>query len=362
MNLLLTTYPAHRSRNVGDSLITNSAIDLIKARYRSYAPEVVFRETDLDSLVERRIASIVAPGFSVSEGVYRGIFALFSDLDCLSNFFPIGCSFQQPLLAGVSPSEFKYSNQTADFLAGLADKFGPYPCRDALIVEILQRNDIPAVYCGDLALYDENILNRCFAPPDPVQSAVFTIGHLPKYVPQSLQTLELMRSTFPEARLYVSFHSKPTEHALTVARHAFELGFTELRPYGQSKNLDCYNGIDVHVGYRLHGHIYFLRNKKPSILLAEDVRSYGLWRTPGVNTGCFLAFLPQTLEADAEAPHRAIEFLRHQLRDCFPGYRDCFKSIERTYHEIISPYFNNLCRHLSVVDTRPSIQQLASHV
>lgn len=362
MNLLLTTYPAHRSLNVGDSLITNSAIDLITARYRNYAPEVLFRQTDLDSLIERKIASIVAPGFSVSEGVYRGTYPLFSDLGCLSSFFPIGCSFQQPLQTEASFLEFKYSNQTADFLACLAEKFGPYPCRDAMIVEILEKNGIPAVYCGDLALYDEGMLNRCFTPPDSVQSAVFTIGHHPKYVVQSLQVLELMRSTLPEAQLFVSFHSKPTEHALTIAQHAFKLGFAELRPYGSSRNLSCYDQIDIHVGYRLHGHIFFLRKKKPSILLGEDVRSYGVWRTPGINTGCFLAFLPQTLAADADAPHRAIEFLKHQMSDRFRIYQDCFASIERTYHEIIAPYFNNLCRHLSIVDTRPSIQPLASHV
>ncbi|MBA3596118.1 MAG: polysaccharide pyruvyl transferase family protein [Methylibium sp.] len=356
MNLLLTTYPAQRSRNVGDRLITDSALDLIKARHPLYAPDVLFRETDLDNLTDKRIDSIVAPGFSVSDGVYRGTFRLFSDLSRMKNFFPIGCSFQQPLQPGASFSDFRYGSQTADFLSLLAERFGPYPCRDALIVKVLTNNNIPAVYCGDLSLYEERALNRHFVPPDPVQSAVFTVGHLPNYTIQSIDVLNLMRDLLPKADLFVSFHSKPSEHSIKIAEHAVELGFSELRPYGSSKNLQkLYASIDVHLGYRLHGHLFFLRSRKPSILLAEDVRSYGFSQTSDISTGCFLAFSPETLEADRDTPHRAIEFLQQEISNRFFSYRACLSNIERTYHEIIVPYFNNLARNLSVLDVELSL-------
>ena len=36
------------------------------------------------------------------------------------------------------------------------------------------------------------------------------------------------------------------------------------------KKIDMYLDFDLHIGYRVHAHIYFLSKSKPSILLHED--------------------------------------------------------------------------------------------
>ena len=42
-DILITTFPQNGSRNVGDGLITESAIQLVRHRLPSYEPEIIFR-------------------------------------------------------------------------------------------------------------------------------------------------------------------------------------------------------------------------------------------------------------------------------------------------------------------------------
>lgn len=343
-NLLLTTFPGHRSKNVGDNLISHSAITLIAARNPAFNPTVAFRAENLDHYADGSIRNIIAPGFSVTDGVYPELFGLYSDLARLPNFFPIGCSFQHTTPSRQTFEEYEYSSATLEFLHFIASRSGTIPCRDQLIVELLQRHRIPAVYSGDLAIYDEDKLNSVFTPPQDIASVVFTIQHYDRYAAQSLRLLDLIKARFPVAKRYVAFHSKIGPKPQKIADYAVSLGFTELHLYGDVNNLAVYDDIDLHIGYRLHGHISFLRRRKPSILMVEDARSYGLAHTPGTNVGCFEALSLATLEADPTAPEKAMKFVDSQIDRGFQDYQRVFSFIDKTYLEFVKPYFDHLAR------------------
>ncbi|MCM5679010.1 polysaccharide pyruvyl transferase family protein [Schlegelella sp. S2-27] len=362
MNILLTTFPEQRSANVGDALIAFSALNLLQARYREYSPKVLYREFDLDTLGHHKADSVLAPGFSVSEGVYRNLYSLYADLDRLAHFYPVGCSFQTPLIPGKPLNAFRYGNDTVSFLRNMATRFGPLPCRDASIVRILENNGIAAVYSGDLALFDETLVGKEFTGSAEPSSIVVTIGHHPKYAHQSLRLMHLLKEHFKDAKLYVAFHSRPNGHSLQLAAQATRLGFSELHLYGSVDNLNIYDSIDFHIGYRLHGHVAFLRRRKPSVLLMEDVRSYGFASTPGMEVGCIQAFVQDSLEPEEKAAEAAIGFARDQLRENFLGYARCFASIDRTYTDFIAPYFNNLARNLYLEDSATHKTQYLTEV
>ncbi len=46
-------------------------------------------------------------------------------------------------------------------------------------------------------------------------------------------------------------------------------------------NLKVYDNSDLHLGYRVHGHLYVLSHRKPSFLIAEDSRGTGALMTLG---------------------------------------------------------------------------------
>lgn len=339
---MITTYPQERSRNVGDALISDSAIKLIRHRAPEYDPIFVFRGNSLDT-IQGEIRTILAPGFSVNDKVYPDLFRLYDDISRLPDaFFPVGCSFQNPSPTEETYAKYEHSKETVSFLKSITRNSGPLPCRDDLIVEMLKKNKIPAFYCGDLALYDDNMIGTRFSPPTEIKSVAFTIQHNPRFTRQSFEMLDLIRNEFPKSMLYVVHHSRKNMYSRAVSEYAFAIGFIEKDLSGRVQNLDFYDDVDLHIGYRLHGHISFLRRRKPSCLLVEDSRSFGISRTGSLGTGAFLALHSDAVTVDKDTPKRVIQFVRRQAVAGFEDYRELFTFIDKSYKDVVRPYFDLL--------------------
>ncbi len=346
-NLLLTTFPKHASNNVGDQLISFSTIELIKSRIADFDPIVEFRATNLDKYENTMVENIIAPGFSICDKTYPELFGLYSDIKNLPNFYPIGCSFQHIEPSFEAFDSYIYSDETLEFLKSITLKSGPLPCRDQLIVNMLNKHDVPAVYSGDMAIYDEKYLNTTFIPPKQINSIVFTVGHHDKYYEQAYEILEKNLEVFPNSKLYIAFHSKISPKLKKITEIALSLGYEELHLCGDVKNLNIYDEIDLHIGYRLHGHISFLRRRKPSILLIEDARSFGFAKTKGTRIGCFDIYDVKSQSILNTSCESVFKFLQQQLQNNFNEYNQIYKFIDKTYEEFIRPYFNQLSNKLS---------------
>lgn len=345
-DFLLTTFPQHRSGNVGDHLITHSLLRLIRARVPNYNPLVLFREESLDIYPEDGVRSIIAPGFSVVDETYPKLFALYSDSSRLKNFFPIGCSFQHAIPAHSSFDDYTYGEGTLEFLKGQVARHGALLCRDELIVGMLRRNGIGALYSGDLAVYDESVLGRPFRPPESISSIAVTVQHHDRFDSQSLALIRRLKEHFGNAQLFISLHSKPNKRSIPILNYAVSLGFQPLLLSGDVDNLNVYDNIDIHVGYRLHGHLSFLRRRKPSVLLVEDARSFGFSRTPGTSFGCFDALCMDSFKGDESVPNRVIDFLDVEQERQFSGYGSVFTFIDHVYEETVCPALDRLAADL----------------
>jgi len=347
LDILLTTYPASGSKNVGDKFITESAIELVRIRVPRYDPLIIFREDPLDQYEKESVRTILAPGFSVKDGTYPDIFCLYKNLSNLPDgFYPVGCSFQHWIPLQRTYESYEYTEKTLDFLRLIVQRSGAIPCRDLLIVDLLNRNNVPAFYCGDLVLYDHDVIGSKFTPPESIQSVVFTIQHKPKFSKQSFEMLDLIRSEFPDATLYVAYHSEANEKSKEVAGYAKSLGYIEINMAGRVEGLSLYDEIDLHIGYRLHGHIYFLRKRKPSLLLIEDARAFGIANTGPLSVGTFDAVTADGTSVDDSAPQRVIEYARHQVRNGFEDYFEVFCYIDKTYSAVVRPYFDQFASRL----------------
>lgn len=337
MDIVVTTYPEAKSRNVGDHLISRSFIELIRNRNPDFAPEFVFREKSLTGFSRRKVRSVIAPGFSVADNTYPELFTLYEDLGRLDHFYPVGCSFQYPEFSNTVFETAPYGDATIDFLKRVVAISGPLPCRDGMIVERLERYDIPAIYSGDLAIYDETRLFQPFTPPKEIKSVVFTIGHHVRYLHQALTLMKMISAKFPDAKKYVAIHSRPGFMPQSQATWAELNGFEVLSLFGDSQALEIYDDIDLHIGYRLHGHIAFLRNRKPSMLMVEDVRSLGMSMTEGTGTGTVLSFDGTTGEVRDTAPAELMEMLDGFLSADFAAFQDVFDFVDETFEKTVRP-------------------------
>lgn len=347
MDILLTTFPKLKSQNVGDALITDSAIKLVRHRVPSYDPEVIFREDSLEEFDKSEIRTILAPGFSVNNYAYPELFKIYPDVsDIMSKIFVTGCSFQslEPRLN--TYNSYQHSVETKKFLVALAKNMGSVPCRDLLIHEMLMRQSIKSSYIGDLALYDDSKIAKKLLLPKKIRSIAFTIQHNGQFFSQSKKLLALIKREFSEAELYVVHHSKPTKSSKKVSDFASSLGYIEIDLSGESKNLEFYENIDFHIGYRLHGHIFFLRNRKPSCLMVEDCRSFGISKTSLLGTGIFQALDNDGISVRDVAPYELLKFVRRNKESSFKDYVALFQFIDKTYYKIVRPYFDRFSKNV----------------
>ena len=347
INILLTTYPSHTTKNVGDQLIADSALKLIRHRVPDYNPKILFRLETLDCYSPEDIRTILAPGFSVTNDVYPEKFKLGEDLEAVvGKIFAVGCSFQHWLPLHSTYETYDYNAKTISLLRRLAANDGVLPCRDNLICEMLNRSGVAAAYSGDLALYHDEVIGSRFDPPSNVKNIAVTIQHKRKFLGQSKKLFNLLRRDFSQAELYVVHHSTPTEISQEVADYAKSLGFKEVDLSGSVEKLKFYDSINLHIGYRLHGHIAFLRRRKPSVLIIEDARSFGISQSGAMNIGTFSGVLGDGSTVDTDAPGKAVKFLRLQSMRGFSQYNKVYSFIDQSYKNFIRPYFDRFAERL----------------
>ncbi|MEA1081452.1 polysaccharide pyruvyl transferase family protein [Marinobacter qingdaonensis] len=352
-DLLLTTFPKNGTRNVGDHLITESALKLVRHRVPNYRPVIVFREEPLEQFDKSSVRTILAPGFTVSDETYPNKFKLYENLEgVLEKIFPVGCSFQHWIPSYKTYEEYCYSNETLSLLKSLSKNDGAIPCRDELIVKMLDNWGISSSYIGDLALYDPDVIGKKFTRSKKIESVAFSIQHKPKFFKQSMSILSLTKKAFPDAQLYVVHHSTPSKNSIEVAEYAKSIGYIEKDLSGEIEKLDFYDDVDLHVGYRLHGHISFLRRRKPSVLIVEDARSFGISKTGPLSLGAFSAVDDDGTTWSRAVARQVFDFLRSQSYDGFKDYRDVFKYIDDCYWDLVRPYFDRFSAKLGWSQSR----------
>lgn len=333
-NLVITTYPKFASRNVGDAMITASFIKLMKDLNKSFECIIVFREVSLDKLDLKFIKNIYLPGMCVGPGTYPNLYTLFNNLDEIDKykFFPVSCSFRNPGHEWDRELAYQveFSKNDYNFFHKIIKSTGPILCRDFKISETLSTKGIDSKFFGDLVFFDSDYTNRSQIPKK-ISHIAFSVAHSAKFNEQAIILLSKLRALFNEqVKIYVTFHSRPNAVTINFEKNTSNLGNIEYVDLsGDADNLDFYNNIDLHIGYRLHGHISFLRRRKPSILMAEDVRAYGFYKTNELNYGIFDALDSKNLI------EKVWIFLKEQMNDGFEGYEVIFKEIDKLYENVV---------------------------
>ena len=126
-----------------------------------------------------------------------------------------------------------------------------------------------------------------------------------------------------------------------------------------------YDEAEIHVGYRLHAHLYFLSHRKPSFLLEEDGRGRGASEALGLRgvpawsrAACdsLLAELPigtrirsiarKALKAGLKPRGDAVEeimaMVKEEVANGFARFQGLHQAIAQYYREAMVPFLNTL--------------------
>lgn len=309
--ILLSTFDPKGSKNLGDHLLTASVEKLIKKLKPKSTITTYFREDNLTDKLDalNKADAVILPGFAVRKNSYPDTYRLVDDLSKLKTpIIPIGCGTKFTL----PDSNKKIDAQSLEFLRFLS-KDRPIPCRELITWQVLKNYNIPVAISGDLGMFDADLIGKDMNIPKNVKQLIFTTPHNPYYLNQCKSVMAMVGKLFPKTEKILSFQSELGHgnhpHEYELERYAKEIGFNVWQPdfnEGDVDPLKVYKGSDFHIGYRCHGHLYFLRTRKPSILISEDSRGVGFSEILG--TPVFPAYNPCSM-LDNRYIRRALHIL-----------------------------------------------------
>jgi hypothetical protein len=279
---------AGAKKNVGDFLIGDRGRRLLEHYRPDRTWETWDRFASVDSRLEevnRSRAILLLGGPAYAADFYPGIYPLSSPLSRIT--VPI-----VPLAVGWSggptpdPDAFSFTSRSVEALRWIHDRITRSSCRDDITQAILQRHGLEnVVVTGCTAWHHLPSIGRAFHKPALVRRLVVTTGAHRQHYRQNVALLKAVRARFPDAARYCVFHRgigwdrhSTIANAIfhgRLARAARRLEYEVVDAAYDLGKIDFYHTCDLHVGYRVHAHLFFLSVRRPSFLISEDGRGVG---------------------------------------------------------------------------------------
>lgn len=362
-------------RNFGDHLIIERGIRLIKT-IKGDAQLIIGDagiplDEQMTSADLANLDAIIIPGgpgirsdaypslYPLSNKVFKYNIPLYF-LGAGSKFYPYQSKTEK----------VRFSRDSLFFLNYISS-FAPVGVRDNVTQRVLAKVDVPAVVNGCPAWYCLSEIDCEFNPLTSITSVVFSVPDGYQFCLPFISLLDEFKRAYPELRCIVSFNqgiffpknSNEYEKNLFIYSKAKSMGCEIIDMSGGCNNTEVYDQSTLHIGYRVHTHIYYISKGKPSFLIAEDSRGAGVLetlQTPGIILqltrpikGCrklnsvlqkcrvnnslrfsFYSFIAGVPNVNTEV----IEMFRFEVERRFEGFRYVKEILRRYYNEFMEPY------------------------
>ncbi len=293
---MITTYPQTGSQNIGDQLITNSLISLIRET-SEFEHEIVtiWREQEYTNEVAEIIASsdaiifaclAIRPNFSKKE--YPFVDKLI-DANKPMYIVSSGTALDVSSLSDMDDYLVDESEKTLIALSNSAIHFG---VRGSLSYNYLNKIGAKNLsFTGDVAFYDKNFEYVEFDTLTEVKKIVVSDPHRGiAYKNAFSQLITELKILFPEASIVVALHGKND----IIYKLSSDMGLQVDFIYkNKNEGLSVYDDADLHVGFRVHAHVSMLKRRKISYLLEQDGRGcdYGISLPIKISVPCYQEYM-----------------------------------------------------------------------
>lgn len=321
-------------KNVGDFLIRHRGVALLKHLVPDHDLVLHERWRPLpDDLAAEARSIVICGGPGLSANFYPHVYRLVPDLRKLEKpVLPIALGWRGEPMSGAE--DFRFLPESKDALEVIHSRISWSTVRDDLSLGIMGRNGIDNVRrSGCVAWYHLPSLGRPLHRPHEIRHLVFTPPAQPKFFMESLRILVALKRRFPKAARICSFHrglkadeytrGREANASRLLARAAQWLGFEVIDASFDLSAIEFYESADLHVGYRVHAHLYFLSVRRPSLLISEDGRGLGQALSLGD---------PYALKAgESGLADRVLQSIDEELKNSFASSDIAVEEIERTW-------------------------------
>lgn len=222
---------------------------------------------------------------------------------------------------------------------------GGISCRDWYTVRMLRNMGIfDPVMTGCPAWYDtdriENLELKEIYREASVQDDIM-IGISDPAMPWNqnrlLELLRILLRSFPKAKLKVFFHRGiPEENRKKMEKLCGgdgQISFQDIS--GSCEGFSQYDDCFLHIGFRVHAHIYNLSRGNVSILINEDARGNGVNQALGIeNIDCGQRKPGFHRMSEARFEQIITDYVRYVTESDYMQYRRAYAGMRETYRRM----------------------------
>lgn len=254
----------------------------------------------------------------------------------------------------------KFSSETIEFFNAIENNNGTLCCRDELSYRIMKNNGVKNLYMtGCPAWYDFNFLDDVECKyTGKIKKIVISDPGVTKNAEeqeiraeQAIDVIKSVRQMFPKAEVVFTFNNgintKYSHKCNNIIKDYLEdenIVYYDMS--GSDIRFEVYNNVDLHIGFRVHSHIYSSSRRIPSILIEEDMRGWGMNETFG---------LPHLVSFDITAQHNDGQYkpnnylishlediVKYHLETKFVAYKGTYIRMRDIYYNVFLGWAHNI--------------------
>ena len=279
-------------KNAGDFLIERRSIELLKYVY----PNIEIKKYLRNQLEEKfdkinNADAIIFGGGPLYQKNLEGYLPLEKCLNKITApIMILGCGWYGIMDGSAIVYRYKFAPQTLNFFKKADQEGFGLSCRDITSVKVLRKENLKNVFMtGCPAWYDINKINQL--KPKNIEKKYHEIiisdPAKPVNYDNALKLVSFLRNTYTDSKIIFVFHRSQDNSKNETCRLCFKekiqsMGIEIRDISSNSEGFTLYDTCDLHIGFRVHAHIYNLSQGNKTILIEEDGRGAGVNQTLGL--------------------------------------------------------------------------------
>lgn len=368
-------------KNAGDFLIVDRSKKLLRYVYPDCNIVEYERRKHLNDYLEtinRSDCLILAGGPAYQRNIYPQSIPLVDDLSLIKvPIFGIGLGWKGETNSNTVLYNYHFSEKTLSLLQRMQKDGVALPCRDWYSVRALRNNGFQnVVMTGCPAWYNIECLNNYNTEESEKREErkVETIAISDPAFPCNFGlvpvVLEELNKRYPQSKKYFIFHrgfgvDKDTPDKLGVLQQnlcdKIANDYPNVEIIDASRGigkLSIYDNCDLHVGFRVHAHIYNLSQANHFLLIEEDARGAGvneIFGLPSVKTYNDYRIAPSIVDIvmKRKVDSNSNLFFKNNLSDMLDRY-EAIKDFQynhimnfiKSYFEVCVNYIRLMKEHI----------------
>jgi len=291
--------------NAGDFLIKEKAIELLKffkpkRKIITFDRWKTLTEEQIKIINNSRLL-ILCGGPAFQYNLYPGIYPLTKDLKQIKvPIITFGLGWKGMPGNWQDTHKYLFTVKSYDLLNRIETSGFKSSLRDYLTLNMLKYKGFNNfIMTGCPSWYNLNSIGQPLTIPSQIKKVAFSVGvsfiKNKQFFKSLVELILKLKDYFGESLVCTFHHPVDCKYYSRInLNKSFYNAHRELidvlegkgikwvdLSFQTSKLTHFYDKVDFHVGFRVHAHLYMLSVRKPSILLIEDGRGYGVFYSLG---------------------------------------------------------------------------------